>query len=302
MATEQFFFNKLIDIIYESTGLDCKAYNEDYIKRRINARILTNKLPENDYFAYTRYLEKNLEEVRHLFNALTINVTRFFRDSELWEFLRLDVFPKAIKELTERKARKLNIWSCGCSSGEEPYTIAIILKELTRHTGIVPKIIATDIDEPSLDCAKKGVYPKTALTEVPNEFLLNSFEVTNNENLSAVAVPLKPYLSYVHHNFLNDSPPQPQEYFDMIFCRNVIIYFTPEAKKKVLDLFFRALSPNGWLVIGKTEILNSNQLKGMFYSYNDIERVYRKEKRTTPPMKEPENDKRKNWWFGYESK
>jgi chemotaxis methyl-accepting protein methylase len=299
MQKEQLFFNKLVSIIQESTGLDCREYNQSYIKRRLNSRILANNLSANDYFAYIKILEGNLQEIRELFNSLTINVTKFFRDIEFWEALKTTVFPKAIKEAVESKNKSINIWSCGCSSGEEAYSIAILLNELTKGTGIKIRIIATDIDELSLNKAEKGFYDMLSLCDVPNEYLLKYFrkKEESGKSLYLVDPGLKEMITFHRNNFFADRPPGSN--FNMIFCRNVIIYFTPLAKEKLLDLFHALLVHHGWLAIGKSEILFTKHLQARFYLLNEKERIYRKERRLKPEdIKHLE--RRKKWWFGYE--
>ncbi|MBN1622476.1 MAG: protein-glutamate O-methyltransferase CheR [Endomicrobiales bacterium] len=299
MEKEKLFFNKLVEIIHESTGLDCKQYNELYIKRRINSRILANNLKQHDYFGYIKLLENSLYEIRELFNALTINVTKFFRDITFWETLKKDVIQRMIKEKTDNKNKSIYLWSCGCSSGEEAYSIAILLREALKDTQIRARIIATDIDEVSLKKAEAGIYDSHSLCDVSNDYILKYFHNINakDKQLYEIDKSLRPMITFQRHNFLSENPPG--DNFDAIFCRNVIIYFKPNVKDGVINLFHSSLVHHGWLMVGKAEMLFIKHLKEKFYLYNDIERIYRRERRVVPRgIKHPE--RRQNWWFGYD--
>jgi chemotaxis protein methyltransferase CheR len=296
--TELHFFNKLLDIIFEATNLDCRQYSQEYIKRRINSRLLANGLQRDDYFSYIKFLEGNLQEIRDLFNALTVNVTKFFRDSELWSFLKSDVLPKLIEEKKAENSGVIYVWSSGCASGEEPYSIAILLTELTKGTKMTFKVIASDIDELSLVRAKAGLYDLLSMSDTPPEYVLKYFKtvVVDGKKLYKLDNKIMSHVTFQRNNFLSDEPIGYD--YDMVFCRNVIIYFTLKAKEKVINLFHKLLAEHGWLVTGKSEILFAKHLHNKFYSYNDIERVYRKERRREGSK--VNNDRRKNWWHGYE--
>lgn len=299
VKTEELFFNKILNHVLLATGLDCREYNESYIKRRINARIMAYDLVANDFYSYLRILQKDVEETRKLFNALTINVTKFFRDINLWAFLKKEVIPKIISEKEKAKNKTVHIWSCGCSSGEEPYSIAMLFNALTKDTGLKYKIIASDIDEPSLEKAKIGIYDPYTLTNVPKDYLLKYFRKINNSNTGGKMyefdASLKSYVTFIRHNFFREEPPGNS--FDMIFCRNVIIYFTPQSKDKLVSLFHSVLSEHGWLIIGESEILFTKHMKYRFYMSNEQERVYRRERRKLSIGIDEE--RRHTWWYGY---
>jgi chemotaxis protein methyltransferase CheR len=277
------YYSKLVDLVRERFSFDCSDYNEAYIKRRLNARILANNLPHDAFQIYYGFIEKNPGEIPKLYDALTIHVTQFFRDTKLWEALEKDVLPKAINDKKEKVGSKiLTIWSCGCSSGEEPYSLAILLQELTANKGIGFRIIATDIDEGSLKKSREAVYAAAALKSTPRPYLLKYFhKIPDTNDKGAVKYALdesiKSQVKFCYHNSITQSPPGNN--FDMIFCRNVIIYFTMETKNKLVDTFHGALTEHGWLIIGKSEVLFTARSQNKFYIYNTAESIYRKDRR-----------------------
>lgn len=288
----------IFDIIYKNFRLDCTSYNESYIERRINARVMANNLKVNDYESYAKLLASNSLEQRNLYNALTINVTQFFRDIKLWEFLSKNVLKKIIEEKTEKSEKMIQIWSCGCSSGEEPYSIAIILREiLEAHKWLHPLIIGTDIDEQSFAKASKAVYDIGVFRSMPIEYFKKYFEqlLENGVVKYELDRSIKSMVQFQKNNFLLDAPPIKKP--DMIFCRNVIIYFKPEAKEKLMNMFYENLTDHGWLVLGKSEVLFTAKMQQRFYIYNVGERIYRKERRKIQAKFNVE--RRKNWWPGY---
>jgi chemotaxis protein methyltransferase CheR len=290
---------EIFDIVYRIFKLDCRAYNESYMRRRVNARIMANNFAPDDYDSYGKLLAVNSEEQRRLYDALTINVTQFFRDAKLWDVLKNEIIPKLIEEKRKKSAKFLQIWSCGCSSGEEPYSLAILFKEALRgREDIIPVILGTDIDEFSLAKAEKAVYDINVFKSMPQEYFKKYFKpvtVKNTEKYE-LAASVKSLVQFKHNNFLLDLPPAKS--IDMIFCRNVIIYFTPAAKDKLMNTFCESLSDNGWLVLGKSEVLFTIKIQHRFYLYNVEERIYQKERRKAQLKFDVE--RRKNWWIGYD--
>ncbi|MBN1824092.1 MAG: protein-glutamate O-methyltransferase CheR [Endomicrobiales bacterium] len=291
-------FGEILDIIHRKCRLDCRQYNESYIKRRLNARIMANSLNIDDYFSYIKILATSNEELRCLYDALTINVTQFFRDNKFWELIAKDILPKMLLEKRSKGEKTLSIWSCGCSSGEEPYSLAMLLRELAGYKKDINIFITgTDIDERSLSKAKAGIYDLNALKNVPKEYLLKYFRTAKSGDQIKYEVDptIRTMVHLKSHNFLNEPPPARE--FDAIFCRNVMIYFTLPAKDKLMNTFYETLSHHGWLMLGKSEVLFTLKMQQHFYLYNVEERVYRKERRRNK-MK-VENERRKNWWWGY---
>lgn len=230
------------------TGIDLDLYKEPQMKRRIGN--LVSRGGYDSYATYFDYVSMDKERFASFIEYLTINVSEFFRTPNHFSKLEDDIIPYLLS-----KSPKLNIWSAGCSIGAEPYSLAMIFKEKTPHTK--QRILASDLDIEILAKAKKGVYNMNELKAVPKERLDKYFDKLADGTF-AVKAEIKSYVEFKRHNLLKDSF---EKGFDLILCRNVVIYFTEEAKDKLYTNFFQSLKPGGILFVGATEaILNSRQL------------------------------------------
>ena len=223
-------------------GIDLDNYRERQMRRRLTSFVSRTSAPS--VVAYCRMVENDAAMLEDLRSFLTIKVSEFFRDPLPFEQLRTDILPQLILERT-----RLNIWSTGCSVGGEPYSIAIILEKLTPFTK--HRILATDIDEVSLQKAKAGgPYRSTEVRNVPTQLLRDYFEVSGDSYF--VGEKIKRKVEFKKHDLLR----QPfEEGFDLIICRNVAIYFTEEAKWRLNRQFCQSLSPGGILFVGGTEAI-----------------------------------------------
>lgn len=262
--------------ILEKYGFDLSLYNPSYVERRLKARMLAYHI--DSYISYWDILEKNPQEYNLLLNAFNINVTEFFRDISLWEYLEKDFFLK-LKEEKIKEKKTLRIWSCGCASGEEPYSIGILLKEIfdkeLESGEVTVTIFATDNDQDAIEKAKKGIYKESSLKnlisfkpQILKKYFFESIE--KNTTVWVVKHEIKKMVKFILHDILKDPP---IKYIDIIFCRNVMIYFTQESKNFALKNFHSSLSKNGFLIIGKSESILS---KEYFEPLNLLERVYKK--------------------------
>lgn len=263
--------------ILEKYGFDLSLYNQSYVERRLKARMLACHV--DDYISYWDILEKNPQEYNLLLNAFNINVTEFFRDISLWEYLEKDFFLK-LKEEKIKEKKTLRIWSCGCATGEEPYSISILLKEIfskeLENSEIMVSIFATDNDQDAIEKAKRGIYRENSLKNLfsfkPQILKKYFFEsIDKNNTVWIVNNEIKKIVKFMFHDVLKDPPPI--KYIDIIFCRNVMIYFTQESKDLALKNFYSSLSKDGFLIIGKSESILS---KEYFEPFNLLERVYKK--------------------------
>ncbi|HBK68717.1 MAG TPA: chemotaxis protein CheR [Firmicutes bacterium] len=222
-------------------GTDLSLYKSQQMDRRIHS--LMSLWGIADYDQYLKELKTNAHRYQEFVKKLTINVSEFFRNPdrfmELWE--------KIVPELL-KASRKIKIWTAGCSNGAEPYSIAIILQELQASTQA--EIIATDIDQVVLEKAKKGVYLRHEVKSLPPELLKKYFR--QEEELFFLGDSIKKKVIFKRHNLLCD--PFPQE-LDLISCRNVVIYFTEEAKNKLYMKFNQSLRMGGYFLAGGTEPL-----------------------------------------------
>ncbi len=263
-------FEKLKEKIFKERGLDIKQYKENYLKRRIAVRM--RALQINSYSSYVDILDKEKDEYNELFDKLTINVTQFFRDPEVFIELENSVLPEILKN----KAKLNNIvkiWSAGCSTGEEPYSVAISLEETTGKLGLpkIPyEIYATDIDETALNAAMTGIYEEKTMENMAKQ-RKNKYFISSNGKY-AISGIIKENLRFVKLNLME---PFKERFFDIILCRNVIIYFTRELQKRVMKYFYDGLMKNGTLILGKTETMLLD-FRDEFQCINIKERIFKK--------------------------
>ena len=226
--------------IYELTKIDLNSYKERQMKRRIDSLIAKHKF--DGYASYVRAIKSDKELFEDFVNYLTINVSEFYRNPAQWELFEKKMIPCLEKNF----GRRLNIWSAACSTGDEPYTIAMILSKYYPLNQI--KILATDIDEDVIAFAKEGVYSAKSVAGLPKDLLSKHF--TKDGNSYAINDDIKKCVEFKKHNLLKDRYPMNMH---MIVCRNVVIYFTDEAKDNVYTNFHNTLVKEGILFIGNTE-------------------------------------------------
>lgn len=227
------------------TGIDLNSYKQKQAERRINT--LLRRLNIESYDEYCRILEKDMQRQKEFLDYFTINVTEFFRTPIKFKELETKILPQLLQ-----KNNSLKIWSAGCSNGAEAYSVAIILNELSpqgRH-----KIIGTDIDLEMLRKARIGVYGENEMGQVPPEILNKYFHVQGKE--FHLHEEIKKKVEFKRHNLLFDPY---EKNCDLILCRNVVIYFTEEAKDKIYFQFYESLRPGGVLFVGGTERIPNYQ-------------------------------------------
>ena len=229
------------------TEIDLDLYKAPQMQRRI-----MNLARRNGYDKYSAYFDKvvqDKDDFAAFIEYLTINVSEFFRTPDKFAKLETDVIPELMK-----RSSRLNIWSAGCSIGAEPYSLAMILNDMTPTTR--HRILATDLDIEILGKAKAGVYNENELKAMSEARKSKYF--TRQGDKYAVSPDIKQRIEFKRHNLLKDSF---ETGFDLILCRNVVIYFTEEAKDQLYANFFKALKPGGILFVGATEaILNFRKL------------------------------------------
>lgn len=250
----------IVSYVSKRRGLRLDCYRESYLRRRIELRM--RYLGIKDFSEYLGYIKNNGTEIDELLNTIAINVTEFMRDKTPFDFLKQKILP----ELAIRKKGFIRFWSAGCASGEEAYSIAISVLETLPNSSF--SIYATDIDEDSLKKAISGVYRKEQLKNL-SPYLVGKYFEKIEEGFKVKDV-LRKNIRFKKHD-LTSQPPI-TKYLDVIFCRNVLIYFTEEQKEKVLGDFYEALNSGGYLVIGKCESITK---KG-FQCVNLSDKIYRK--------------------------
>lgn len=234
--------------IFALTKIDLDSYKEKQMKRRIDTLISKNNI--NSYKEYVALIKKDAEKFEQFVNFLTINVSEFYRNPEQWEILDKTVFPLLIKQF----GKNLKIWSAACSTGDEPYSLVMAL---SRHLPLNQiHIMATDIDKQVLDKARMGLYNEKSIAAVPADFKKKYF--TKVGNSYQISNEIKRQVEFKEHNLLRDEYPKS---CNLIVCRNVLIYFTEEAKEEIYKKFNASLASKGILFIGSTEqIMNYKEL------------------------------------------
>jgi two-component system CheB/CheR fusion protein len=261
---------ELLDYLKRSRGFDFSGYKKTTLSRRIEKRM--HAVEVESFGEYQDYLEVNPREFTELFNTILINVTSFYRDAPAWEFLAADVVAQMLE--THPDDTPLRIWSAGCASGEEAYTVAMVLAEAMGDEAFKSrvKIYATDLDDDALADARHGVYSNDALKNIPSELVDKYFE-PNTRGL-AFRPDLRRSIIFGRNDLVADAP---ISRIDLLLCRNVLMYFTPEAQGHILERFNFALNPAGFLFLGKSEMLIAHG--ELFSPYNLKWRMFRKVQR-----------------------
>lgn len=243
--------NSIFQLLRKTAGVDFTHYRKTTILRRIQRRMVVHKLDRIE--DYVRYVHSNPSEISLLYKDMLINVTSFFRNTPAFDAMKAQVFPAILKN---RDAdTPIRIWTPGCASGEETYSVAIALLEQVGEKApqISIQLFGTDLSEPSIIRARSGFYPENIQVDVPPERLRRFF--TKVEGGYWISKTIRDMCIFAQHNILND-PPFSQ--IDLICCRNLFIYLEPELQHRVLALFHYSLRANGFLVMGTSEGIGSS--------------------------------------------
>ena len=256
--------------ITRDRGFQCSSYKDKCLRRRIAVRMRAKGA--SGCAEYSGMLDSDPREYERLMHALTINVTKFFRNAETYSAIEQRVIPA----LLERSEPEIRIWSAGCASGEEPYSITMLLhrhveseKSAARLDSV--SVVGTDIDLECLDRAERASYTESALGDTPTDLRDRYF--TRESELYTVVPEIRRRLRFQHSDLLHFKSPVDEPH--LIVCRNVIIYFEREAQDALFAFFHRTLAQGGFLVLGKVETL-LGEARGLFSAVNARERVFRK--------------------------
>jgi len=261
---------RLLAKIDRERGLDLSQYRRPYVERRVGARL--RALGLHTYRQYARHLDEHPDEYARMLDALTINVTDFFRDPPVFDIFRDEVVPAIIRAKQLGRQRIIRAWSAGCATGEEPYSLAMAFLD-----GLGPDVMrfmvtitATDIDPHALEIAAKGEYDVAKLQHIPQADQERYLELRGD------TFRIRPAVSrLVRFRALSLFEDQPVKVVDLVFCRNVFIYFTREQQAHVLGAFHLALARGGYLVLGRSEKL-ADEFAELFEPVSARERIYRK--------------------------
>ena len=264
----------LLDILIQlraSTGHDFKHYKRATVLRRIERRLQVTAQP--DLAAYYNFLQGHPDETKALLGDMLIGVTNFFRDREAFEALERDVVPNLVKSLEDSVPHReeVRIWSAGCSTGEEAYSLAMLVAEQLAldASGAKMQVFATDIDERAIAHGRNGVYPEAIITDVPPPRLRQYFTKEKNQHYR-VRKEIREKVLFAKHSLLAD-PPFSQ--IDLIVCRNLLIYLDREVQRDILQMFHFALRPGGYLFLGSSE--SADGCLDLFVPVDKRNRIFR---------------------------
>lgn len=249
-------FDQYRKLIYDESGITFSSTNRAILESRLRERLRDKQITHvSEYYAL---LLKDKEELKLMLDSVTTNLTRFFRNQPHFDALVNYIIPEVLKIKKEKGDTKIRVWSAGCSTGEEPYTLAMIFKD-KLPAPYSAEILASDISLKSLMVGKSGFYPESRIVGIPDTYLNRFFEHKNN-GYQAKDEIMK-MIRFDYHNLKNDSG---QRNLDILFCRNVLIYFDEAAQKAVIDRFWDAMAAKSFLFIGHSESLFGMKTKFEF--------------------------------------
>ncbi len=259
---------RIIDFIHKQRGLDLSSYRENFFLRRLRVRMLATKIEEVKN--YIHLIQNNPEEFNLFLDALSINVTEFFRDIDVFDAFAKFVIPEVIKKKEGTGNKVIRIWSAACAYGQEPYSLAILMKEaLGDRKDFLVKILGTDIDEEALAKAESGVYTLADFKKIKKE-IVDKYFVCKGEDNYHVCDEIRRMVKFEKFNLIKDAP---LKFMDIIFCRNVMIYFSHQQQDELFSKFSQALHSKGYLVIGKVEATWDRDL---FVPVKPMQKIYQK--------------------------
>jgi chemotaxis protein methyltransferase CheR len=251
-------FTQLRDFIYDQAGIFIAANRKYLLENRLANRLKELNLKGfGEYYYYLQYDSGKKAELNKLFEVITTNETSFYRNPPQLKVFETKVLPAVFDELRKKRSKRLRIWSAGCSTGEEPYTLAMIISEVlgSELSSWNIKITANDLSERVLKSARKGEYSEYALRTTPKEIVSKYFDADGK--VFKIKPELKRMVAFGQINLSDRVQVKRVERSEIVFCRNVIIYFDDAMKKKVINAFYDNLVPGGHLIIGHSESLHN---------------------------------------------
>jgi chemotaxis protein methyltransferase CheR len=258
-------FDQLLEHIERSLGFATSSYNDAYLDRRISARMRRNGL--DDYRSYQRLLEDDEDEQQELLDTLSVNVTSFFRNPDVWEALR-----PILRELTA--SGRTNVWSAACSDGREAYSLAMLAHDDPEVRESRLEITGTDIKREILRAAESGVYEASETNDLETQLEpIGGYDqyITREDDCYRVSSTIKRMTEFRRHDLIRESPP---DEFDLVLCRNLFIYIDSDAKRAVFETLGSGLRSGGYLTIGMTETVPSD-CRSWFEPVEKRLRIYR---------------------------
>jgi len=253
--------------VLKNHGLDLSYFKPAFLARRIHVRMKMLNMRSSS--EYVNFLNSKPNEISSLYDSLSINVTKFFRDKQVWQFFMQKIIPNLLEVI--KSTDTIRIWSCGCASGEEPYSLAIMFNEALKNTDHKFKILATDINLNSLREARAGIYINDNLKNLDTRLITKYFKKIEH-NKYQIIEKIKNLVSFN----LGDITTFPATYLDVVFCRNLLIYYRKDAQDLILKKFYTVLKQNRFLVLGMDETLWGHKLQNSFVPISARDRIYQK--------------------------
>jgi len=248
-------FRQIRDFIYEKSGIFIPDNKKYFIENRLGKKIQEKNLKGYEDYLYVLKFGGDRNELTMLFDLVTTNETFFFREPQQFDVFSGELMARIITENTKAGRKEIRVWSAASSTGEEPYTIGMVLLEKTEATAMRKEIYASDISESVLSSAKAAVYGSYAIRNIPENYLKKYFTNTNQQYQLAASV--KSLVKLMKVNLIDDKDSRAIRGMDVVFCRNVLIYFDEKAKQKAVSQLYDSLRPNGYLFIGTSESLHN---------------------------------------------
>jgi chemotaxis protein methyltransferase CheR len=267
----------ILEYLLEKRGFDFSGYHPAMLVRRIGQRLTATSC--KDFSEYLSCLQENTDELDHLIDVITINVSRFFRDTLTFELIADRILPALVREKTRARDCSLRVWSAGCAKGEEPYSLAILIHELLSKEEVAMNLhlFATDIDRGALAGAGKALYPLSSIENIKHRLLTKYF---TPEGTSFRLMPeIKKRVTFSLYDMLDKARAVPPESvfgaFDLVLCRNLLIYFNTEYQNIIFEKLYHSLANHGYLILGEAEA-PTMAYRHHFSRVFDFSPIYRK--------------------------
>ena len=261
----------------ERRGVDLSRYKESYLRRRLLVRVRALRL--GGFEDYARYLRRHPEEIGPLQRALSIKVTGFFRNRSCFAYMKERVIPDLVRR-ADAGRRRIDVWSAGCATGQETWSLAALFASAPEARAVRVQILGTDVDDAALEEARAGIYPAPALLAGAPPDAASSFTL-RDDGLAVPGAGLRRMVSFERESLLD---PFDRRGLDLIVCRNVLIYFSLDHQETTLSRFAGALSPGGYLVLGRVERL-FGPARDLFEVASARDRVYRRGEDASAPAR-----------------
>ena len=259
-------YRQVVEILLEEQNFHLEGYKDQCIRRRLAARMRASGSPDAE--DYISLLRADVQEQEYLLAALSVHVSQFFRNMSLFNMLEKSIVPQLLERARQERS-KLRIWSVGCAYGEEPYSLALLFRKHLEQKDLL-SIIATDLSSEALRQARQGCFPADRINQVPTDMVREFF--VEKERKYQLDEKIRQMVQFFRHDILTD---QPFYRAELILCRNLLIYFSREQQKQILEKLAEALLPGGYLVLGRAETL-APACRELFHCVDPAERIYQR--------------------------